>query len=117
MMDPIGFALENYDAIGRWRMRDGGMPIDAAGTLMNGSAVDGPSSLRDALSKNPDVFVRTMTEKLMTYALGRGLEASDMPAVRQVTRTMADDNLRFSSMVLAIVKSVPFQLRKTPPVE
>jgi mono/diheme cytochrome c family protein len=117
MMDPIGFALENYDAAGRWRTRDGAAQIDAAGTLMDGTAVDGPSSLREALTKTPDTFVRTMTEKLMTYALGRGLDASDMPAVRQVTRAMADANLRFSSMVLGIVRSVPFQMRRTRAAE
>jgi mono/diheme cytochrome c family protein len=111
VMDPIGFALENYDAIGRWRTKDEGAAVDASGRLMDGSAVSGPASLRDALVRNPDVFVRTMTEKLMTYALGRGLEAADMPAVRTVTRSAAADGYRFSALVLGIVRSVPFQMR------
>jgi hypothetical protein len=112
VMDPIGFALENYDAIGRWRTKDEGAAVDASGRLMDGSAVSGPASLRDALVRNPDVFVRTMTEKLMTYALGRGLEATDMPAVRTVTRSAAGGGYRFSALVLGIVRSVPFQMRQ-----
>ena len=113
VMDPIGFALENYDAIGRWRTKDEGAAVDASGRLMDGSAVSGPASLRDALVRNPDVFVRTMTEKLMTYALGRGLEATDMPAVRTVTRSAAGDGYKFSALVLGIVRSVPFQMRQS----
>jgi hypothetical protein len=113
VMDPLGFALENYDAIGRWRTRDEGSAVDASGRLMDGSDVQGPSSLRDALVRNPEVFVRTMTEKLMTYAVGRGLDASDMPAVRAVTRSAAAEGYRFSSLVLGIVRSVPFQMRQS----
>jgi hypothetical protein len=112
MMDPIGFALENYDAVGRWRTSDDGSPIDATGTLMDGSPVDGPATLRQALTNKPEVFVRTMTEKMMTYALGRGLDAHDMPAIRGVTRSAAAASYRFSSVVLGIVKSVPFQMRR-----
>jgi len=113
VMDPIGFALENYDAIGRWRTKDHGEAVDASGRLMDGSDVTGPSSLREALVRNPEVFVRTMTEKLMTYALGRGLEPVDMPAVRGVTRFATTDDYRFSSLVLGIVHSVPFQMRQS----
>jgi hypothetical protein len=111
LMDPIGFALENYDALGRWRTTDGGVTIDGTGRLMNGVQVDGPAALRDALIRNPDVFVRTMSEKLMVYALGRGLEPSDMPAVRVVTRSAAQQGYRFSALVLGIVRSVPFEMR------
>jgi hypothetical protein len=110
-MDPIGFALENYDALGRWRTTEGGVAIDGTGRLMNGAEIDGPAALRDVLIKNPEVFVRTMTEKLMVYALGRGLEASDMPAVRVVTRSAAEQGYRFSALVLGIVRSVPFEMR------
>jgi len=111
VMDPIGFALENFDAVGHWRTVDGGSAIDATGTLMDGSRIDGPATLREALAKNPEIFVRTMTEKLMTYALGRGLTAHDMPAVRGVTAAAAAGQYRFSALVLGIVKSVPFQMR------
>lgn len=117
VMDPIGFSLENYDAIGRWRSSDAGSPIDAAGQLMDGSPVDGPVTLRAAVVKNPEIFLRTMTEKMMIYALGRGLGAHDMPALRTVTREAAKANSRFSSLVLGIVKSVPFQMRVTPALE
>jgi hypothetical protein len=113
VMDPIGFALENYDAIGRWRAKDHGEAVDASGRLMDGSNINGPGSLREALVRNPEVFVRTMTEKLMTYALGRGLEPADMPAVRGVTQLAAADDYRFSALILGIVRSVPFQMRQT----
>jgi hypothetical protein len=109
MMDPIGFALEPFDAVGRWRRSDNGAPIDASAVLMDGSAVDGPASLREALMKDPDVFVSTMTEKLMTYALGRGLEAKDLPQVRAVVRQASRDGYRFSSLVLGVINSVAFQ--------
>jgi hypothetical protein len=117
VMDPIGFALENYDAVGQWRAKDAGVPIDAAGQLMDGTALDGPVSLRRALSRDPEVFVRTMTEKLMIYALGRGLEARDMPAVRAVTRGAAARDYRFSSLVTGVVTSVPFQMKTVAPRE
>jgi mono/diheme cytochrome c family protein len=111
LMDPIGFALENYDAVGQWRTNDDGAPIDAAGQLMDGSKVDGPVTLRQALTRNPEVFVRTMTEKMMIYALGRGLNAHDMASVRSITRSAARNNYRFSSLVIGIVESVPFQMK------
>ena len=111
IMDPIGFSLENFDLIGKWRTTDGGTPIDATGSLVDGTRLDGPSTLREALLNRSDRFVSTLTEKLMTYALGRGLKYYDMPAVRAVTREAANNDNRFSSLVLGIVKSEPFQMR------
>jgi len=111
LMDPIGLSLENFDAIGRYRTTDGGAPIDAHDTLYNGAKVDGPVSLRNVILSHPDQFVRTMTEMLLTYALGRGLETYDMPVVRSIVRDAAGKNYKFSSLVLGIVKSAPFQMR------
>jgi mono/diheme cytochrome c family protein len=111
LMDPLGFALENFDAVGKWRTRDAGSPIDASGQLTDGTPVDGVVSLRLALSRRPDVFVGTLTEKLMTYALGRGLDYRDMPAVRAVLRESQPRNYRFSSLVLGIVNSPQFRMR------
>ena len=111
LMDPIGFALENFDAVGAWRSRDAGAAIDASGQLTDGTAVDGVVTLRQAIVKRPDVFVRTMTEKLMTYALGRGLTFHDMPVVRGVVRGSALQDYRFASIVLGIVDSASFQMR------
>ncbi len=108
-MDPLGFALEHFDATGRWREDDGGAAIDAVVTLPDGTHLDSPAAFRDALSS--DEFVRTVAEKLLTYALGRGLEYYDAPAVRQLLRDAAPD-YRWSSFVLGIVKSVPFQMRR-----
>ena len=113
-MDPLGFALENYDAVGAWRIRDGGTlgsPIDASGQLVDGTHVDGAVQLRQALLRQPDTFVRTMTEKLLTYALGRGLGASDMPVVRSIVRESARQNSHFSALILGIVNSTAFQMR------
>ncbi len=115
VMDPLGFALENFDAIGEWRSADrwAGTPIDAAGhSSWTARAVGGPVDLRNALLRRPEQFVQTMTEKLMTYGLGRSVEYYDMPAVRQIVRDAARDNYRFSSIVMGIVKSAPFQMRK-----
>jgi hypothetical protein len=111
IMDPIGFSLENFDLIGKWRTTDGGVPIDATGSLVDGTRLDGPATLRDALLSRSDRFISTLTEKLMTYALGRGLKYYDMPAVRAVTHEAASNDNRFSSLVLGIVKSEPFQMR------
>jgi hypothetical protein len=114
MIDPAGLALENFDAVGAWRSRDGGTrgtPVDASGQLVDGTKVDGVVALRQALMREPEIFVGTVTEKLLTYALGRGLVASDMPAVRAIVRDARRDNYRFSSIVLGIVRSVPFQMR------
>jgi len=111
IMDPIGFSLENFDLIGKWRTTDGGVPIDATGALVDGTKLDGPASLREALLSRSDRFISTLTEKLMVYALGRGLKYYDMPSVRAVTREAARNDNRFSSLVLGIVKSEPFQMR------
>jgi hypothetical protein len=111
-MDPIGFSLENFDLTGKWRTRDGTAPIDATGQMVDGTMLDGPASLRQALMSRSDVFVSTLTEKLLTYATGRGLKYYDMPAVRAVTREAAPRDYRFSSLVVGIVKSAPFQMRK-----
>ena len=108
----MGFALENFDAVGKWqhKTRDG-LTIDSAGVLADGTAVDGPVALRKALSSKPEVFVGTITEKLMTYALGRGLEAVDMPVVRSVVKSAARDDYAMHSIILGIVQSDPFQMR------
>jgi mono/diheme cytochrome c family protein len=112
-MDPIGFALENYDAVGRWRGEDAGAPIDASGKLPDGTEFQGPAGLRDLLlTTYRDDFVRTATDKLLTYALGRGVEYYDYPIIRSITRDAARDNYRISSWILAIVKSTPFQMRR-----
>jgi hypothetical protein len=114
VMDPIGFALENFDTVGAWRTEDAGVPIDASGELGDGTKVDGVVTLRQAMMRHPEVFVRTMTEKLMIYALGRGLDDRDMPVVRAVMRDGAAHEYRFSSLVLGIVRSMPFQMRIKP---
>jgi cytochrome c551/c552 len=117
MMDPIGLALENFDAVGSWRtsytgnIQQKGPRIDAAGELLDGTKVDGPVELRQALLRRPEDFVQTFTEKLMTYALGRGLAAQDMPAVRAVVREAAANRYSFASLVLGVVNSTPFQMR------
>src|SRR5262245_14549048 len=111
IMDPIGFSLENFDAVGKWRTRDGASVIDASGTLTDGTKVDSPASFLNGLMRYSDQFVRTMTEKLLTYSLGRGLQYQDMPVVRAIAREAARDNYKFSSLILGIVKSSPFQMR------
>jgi hypothetical protein len=111
MMDPLGFALENFDAVGTWRTRDAGLPLDASGQLADGSKVDGVVALRNALVARSDVFVQTLTEKLMTYGLGRGLQYYDMPAVRDVAHKAARNEYRFSAIIMGIVSSPPFQMR------
>jgi hypothetical protein len=113
-MDPIGLALENFDAVGAWRTRDGGTsgpPIDPSGVLLDGTKVDGVVGLRQALMRKPEQFVGTLTEKLMTYALGRGLSHHDMPAVRTIVKQSRTSNYRFSSVILGIVESSPFTMR------
>ena len=116
-MDPIGLALENFDAIGAWRTNDGvtavaqGSPIDASGQLMDGTKVDGVVTLRQALLRRPEFFVQTAIEKLMVYGLGRGLNQYDMPVIRRVVRDSGQKNYRFSEVILGIVKSTPFQMR------
>jgi hypothetical protein len=117
VMDPIGFALENFDAVGAWRTREAGGVIDASGVLADGSKVDGAVMLRQALLKRPEVFVSTFTEKLLTYALGRGLDYHDMPTVRAIVRDAARSDYRFSSIVLGIVTSNAFRMRLRPAQE
>ena len=113
LMDPPGFALEQFDAVGRFRTRTAaGTPIDAAGELPDGTRFDGAAGLRAALARRPERFVGTLTEKLMTYALGRGLEHYDAPTVRAVTRAAAREDHRFSSLVAGIVRSLPFRMRR-----
>ena len=111
MMDPIGFALENFDGVGKWRTQDARAPIDASGQLVDGTKVEGPAKLRAALLPYSEQFVRTVTEKLLTYALGRGLAYYDMPVVRSITKEAARNEYRFSSLILGIVKSPPFQMK------
>jgi hypothetical protein len=116
VMDPIGLSLDNFDVTGSWRTTDeNDKPIDATGELVDGSKVDGVVTLRKALMAHPDVFVRTMTEKMLIYALGRGLDARDMPAVRAIMRDAAAKDYRFQSIVLGIVHSVPFTMRMAQP--
>jgi hypothetical protein len=109
MMDPIGFALENFDAIGLWRSHDEGSPIDASAQLFDTSTVNGPVELRQWVTRYSGQFARVSVEKLMTYALGRGLDYQDMPLVRSIARDVARDDNRFSAIVMAIVRSAPFQ--------
>jgi hypothetical protein len=117
IMDSIGFALENFDAVGAWRSEDADTPIDASGELADGSHVNGVVELRAALLKDPGLFVGTMTEKMLTYALGRGVDYRDMPAVRTIVRDASRDGYKFSSIVLGVVRSMPFQMRKAPDKE
>lgn len=115
-MDPLGFALENFDAVGRWRdTTEAGTPIDAAATLADGTPVDGPAALNRALLAHRDEFIRTVTEKLLVYALGRGLEPYDAPTVRTIMRSASQSGDRWSSLILGIVKSLPFQARLAAP--
>ena len=113
IMDPAGLSMENFDAIGRWRAAEGGAAIDATGSLPGGTDFDGVAGLRGALLDRPEVFVGTVTEKLLIYALGRGLEHTDAPAVRAIVREAADDEYRLSSLVLGVVQSAPFQMRRS----
>jgi hypothetical protein len=116
IIDPLGFALENFDTVGAWRSKDRftRTVIDASGKLMDGTVVTGPDDLRKALMSRPAVFVQTMTEKFLMYALGRSLSPYDMPTVRKIVRDAARDNYRFSSIVRGIAESVPFQMERTP---
>jgi mono/diheme cytochrome c family protein len=112
-MDPLGFALENFDPIGRWRETDAGSPIDASSAMPGGSRFEGPAGLRDLLLDHREQFVGTVTEKMLAYALGRGLQHFDRPVVRSIVREAAAQDFRWSSVILAIVRSAPFQMRKT----
>jgi hypothetical protein len=113
LMDPIGFALENFDAVGIWRTNDSGFRIDASGQMFDGAKLSGPASLRQAILNHSDAFIGTFTENLLAYALGRVLDYRDMPVVRGIDREAARNNNRFSSFVLGVVKSVAFQMRRS----
>ena len=113
LMDPVGFSLENYDAVGRWRTTEEDVPIDASGSLPDGGQFAGVSGLRHALLSRPELFVTTLTEKLLTYGLGRGLESYDAAAVRRIVRDARSNDYRFSSLITGIVNSTPFQMRKS----
>ena len=113
-LDPLGFALENFDAVGGWRTKnEAGGPIDASGTLVDGTKVDGPSSLRKALIANPEDFAATVTRKLLTYAIGRATEPYDEPAVRRIVRQASVNNYRWSALILGIVNSTPFEMKRS----
>jgi hypothetical protein len=112
-MDPLGFALENFDAIGRWRATEVGIPIDASGVLPDGAEFYGPAGLRAVLLDKREQVVTTLLEKLLTYALGRGLEHYDAPSVRSILREAAPADYRWSALVLGVVKSTPFQMRRS----
>jgi hypothetical protein len=111
-MDPIGFALENFDGVGHWRTTEDGARIDPTGTLFNGASLDGVVGLRQALVARPEIFVGVMTEKMLTYALGRGIEYYDMPAVRKIVQDAKGQDFHFSSIVLGIARSAPFQMKE-----
>ena len=113
-MDPLGLALENFDAVGTWRQTDAGQPVDASTALPDGTAFSGLGGLKTILLSRKDQFAEAFTERLMTYALGRGLVASDMPAVRSVRRAAQGDDYRARTIVRAIVQSVPFEMRRAP---
>ncbi len=113
VMDPLGFALENFDGIGKWRETDAGSRVDASGVLPSGTKFSGPADFRAALLREQDTFVLTMTSKLLTYAMGRGTEPFDMPAVRRIVRESKAQNYRWSALILNVVKSVPFQMRRS----
>ena len=113
-MDAVGFAMENFDAVGAWRARDAGQPIDATGLLADGTKLDGVVTLRNALVSRPELFAGTLTEKLLVYGLGRGLDYRDRPTVRAILRDASRENYRFSALILGVVHSTPFQMRTTP---
>jgi hypothetical protein len=111
-MDPLGFALENFDVIGRWRTSDEGGPIDSSSKLPNGDSLDGPAGLRAAILSHADDFVSGTVERLMTFALGRQLDGRDQPAIRKIVRESAPGRYRFTDLILGVVTSVPFQMRQ-----
>jgi hypothetical protein len=111
-MDPLGFALENYDAIGKWREKDGAFPVDSSGVLPNGKAFNGPAEVRKILGDMRPELSRALTEKLLIYSLGRGLERYDRPTVRTVTKKLADAGYGFQTLVMEVVRSLPFQSRR-----
>jgi hypothetical protein len=117
VIDPVGLALENFDATGRWRIKDGESAVDASGVMYDGSKVDGPAALRDALLKHKDAFLVSFTEGLMTYAVGRRVEAADMPAVRRIIRDAARNGYRISSFIRGVIDTAAFQMSTAMAVE
>ena len=113
VMDPVGFALENFDAVGRWRTYEDGNPVDVSGGLPDGSKFEGADALEKGLLKRPELFVSTLAEKLLTFGLGRGIEAYDGPAVRKIVKEAEQDDFRFSAVIVAVVNSVPFKMRNS----
>jgi hypothetical protein len=115
LMDPVGFTLENFDAVGRWRKtEEDHRPIDASGGMPDGSRFTGVAALEKGLLRRPELFAETLTEKLLTFALGRGVEPADGPAVRAIVRRARADHFRLSALIMGVVESVPFQMRKSP---
>jgi len=112
IMDPIGLTLENFDAVGAWRERDSGYPVVTAGELVDGTPIDSPVSLRNAILGYSEAYLRNFTTQLLTYALGRGAEYYDMPVVRQIVRESGENDNRFVPIVIGIVNSLPFQMRR-----
>jgi hypothetical protein len=116
-MDPLGFSLENFDPIGRWRTSIADQPVDASGVLPDGVKFQGPAELKKVLLNHQDDFTRNITEKMLAYALGRGLEYYDIPTVRQIAKTVAGNGYRSSVLISEIVKSYPFQFRRNEPIQ
>ena len=114
LMDPVGFALEQFDAVGTWRTSDGVNTIDASSVMYDGTKINGPADLRNFVLSYKDQFARTVTEKLLTYALGRGVEYYDMPVVRSIVRDADKDGDRFDTLIVDVVKSAPFQMNSKP---
>jgi hypothetical protein len=115
VIDPVGFALENFNAIGAWRERDGDSPVDARGTLATGTEIDGPEDLLTALMAQSDLFVSNVTQKLLTYALGRAVDYRDMPTVRAIVRQAEREDLRFGALIMGVVQSPAFRQREGVP--
>ncbi len=112
IFEPMGFAMENFDAVGKWRTEDAGNPIDATGVTNDGTHLDGIRSLRELAVRKSDLFAEVVTEKLLTYAIGRGLEYEDMPLVRSLTRQAAKDDYRFSSLLMGVIDSPVFTMNQ-----
>jgi hypothetical protein len=114
VIDPLGLALDNFDATGKWRVKDGGVPVDAAGTLYDGSKIDGPAGLREAILRRKDAFLLSFTQSLMTYAIGRRVEPADMATVRSIIRDAAAEDYRVSAFIRGVIESPAFQRVRVP---
>ena len=110
-MDPIGFAMENFDAVGKWRDQDAGKPVEVASKLADGTVVDGVAGVRQLVLSDPERFAAALTEKLMMFATGRNVQYFDVPAIRKIVRDAKAGNYQFSDLVLGVAKSAPFQMR------